>query len=178
MVDDPRPWRRAIRTVVAAAASPALMLDNAFARDWDKRITAFTVMQDCDNHVRLQYRRRWWWPLHPLLVSEACPGHAAPSYLPVANRLTREYAAVSGGTPMSILLESIGGRSSTAHVLCGCPMGLSAPEGVIDTRHEVHGHPGLFVVDGSSIPGNIGVNPGLTIAAMAERFAALRPARG
>ncbi len=178
MVDDPRPWRRAIRTVVAAAVSPALMLSNACARNWDKRITAFTVMQDCDNHIRLQYRRRGWWLPRPRLVSEASPGHAAPSYLPVANRLTREYAAVSGGTPMSLVLESIGGRSTTAHVLCGCPMGRSARDGVIDTRHEVHGHPGLFVVDGSSIPGNIGVNPGLTIAAMAERFAALWPARG
>jgi cholesterol oxidase len=57
-------------------------------------------------------------------------------------------------------------------------MGRSAGDGVIDTRHEVHGHPGLFVVDGSSIPANVGVNPSLTIAAMAERFAALQPGRG
>jgi cholesterol oxidase len=57
-------------------------------------------------------------------------------------------------------------------------MGASANVSVIDTRHEVHGHPGLFVVDGASIPGNIGVNPSLTIAAMAERFAAHQPARG
>ena len=112
-----------------------------------------------------------------MLVSEASPGHEAPSYLPIANRLTREYAAASGGTPMNIMLESVGGQSTTAHILCGCPMGRSARDGVIDPRHEVHGHPGLFVVDGSSIPGNIGVNPGLTITAMAERFAALQPAR-
>lgn len=177
MVDDPLPWRRAIRTGIAIVLSPRLMLTNFLARGWEKRITAFTVMQDLDNHIRLQYRRPWWWPFAPRLVSEASPGHEAPSYLPVANRLAREYATVSGGKPMNLMLESIGGQSTTAHILCGCPMGRSAQNGVIDTRHEVHGHPGLFVVDGSSIPGNIGVNPGLTITAMAERFAALQPAR-
>jgi cholesterol oxidase len=67
------------------------------------------------------------------------------------------------------------GMSTTAHILSGCPMGASATDSVIDVRHEVHGYPGLFVVDGASIPGNIGVNPSLTITAMAERFAALQP---
>lgn len=177
LVDDPVPWRRALKTLVAAIASPGLLFSNVFAREWEKRITAFTIMQDKDNHIRLQFRRNWWWPFAPKMVSESSPGHEAPSYLPVANRLTREYAAASGGTPMNLIMESIGGLSSTAHILCGCPMGNSAQEGVIDPRHEVHGHPGLFVVDGASIPGNIGVNPSLTITAMAERFAALQPAR-
>jgi cholesterol oxidase len=89
--------------------------------------------------------------------------------------VAREFATVSGGTPMNIVTESVAGLSTTAHILSGCPMGRSAADGVIDTRHEVHGHPGLFVVDGSSIPANVGVNPSLTIAAMAERFAALQP---
>jgi len=57
-------------------------------------------------------------------------------------------------------------------------MGHDARDSVIDSRHQVHGHPGLYVVDGSSIPANIGVNPSLTIAAMAERFALLQPSAG
>ena len=68
------------------------------------------------------------------------------------------------------------GLATTAHILSGCPLGRSATDSVIDSRHQVHGHPGLHVVDGSSIPANIGVNPSLTITAMAERFAALQPA--
>ena len=79
---------------------------------------------------------------------------------------------------MNTATESILGLSTTAHILGGCPMGASAEEAVIDDRHEVHGHPGLFVVDASSIPANIGVNPSLTIMAMAERFAALQPDNG
>ena len=42
-------------------------------------------------------------------------------------------------------------------------------------RHELFGHPGLFVVDASAIPVNLGVNPSLTITALAERFASLIP---
>ena len=178
MVDDPLPWRRALKTAVKILTSPVLMLVNLFARDWEKRITVFTVMQDLDNHVSMQYRRRWWSPFRRRLITRSSAGGELPSYLPVANRATREYARVSGGKPMSTLTESIAGMSTTAHILSGCPMGTSADDSVIDTRHEVHGHPGLFVVDGASIPGNIGVNPSLTIAAMAERFAAHQPARG
>jgi cholesterol oxidase len=152
-----------------------LMLQNLFIRDWEKRISVFTVMQDLDNHLRFQYRRRCWGLLPRGLVTEAAPGHEPPTYLAVANRATREFANACGGTPMNTLTESIGGMSSTAHILSGCPMGVSPIDSVIDVRHEVHGYPGLFVVDGSSIPGNIGVNPSLTITAMAERFADLQP---
>lgn len=176
MVDDPVPWRRALKTLAKAVCSPRLLLSSLFDPQWEKRITALTIMQDKDNYIRLEYRRPWW-KLRgaPMLLSAKAPGHEAPTYLPVANRLTREYARASGGVPMNLLTESIGNQSSTAHILCGAPMGRSAAEGVISVRHEVHGHPGLFVCDGASIPGNIGVNPSLTIAAMAERFAALQP---
>jgi cholesterol oxidase len=67
------------------------------------------------------------------------------------------------------LPESIGNLSVTAHILGGCPMGTSGADGVIDTNHEVFGHPGLYVVDASAVPANVGVNPSLTITAMAER---------
>jgi cholesterol oxidase len=177
MVDEPRPVRRALKTLISILGSPLLMARNLFMRDWEKRITVFTVMQDHDNHVSLNYRRRWWSLFSRRLVSRSNPGHELPSYMPIAHRSTREYARVSGGAPMSALTESLAGMSSTAHILSGCPMGRSADQSVIDTGHEVHGHPGLFVVDGASIPANIGVNPSLTIAAMAERFAASRPAR-
>jgi cholesterol oxidase len=65
--------------------------------------------------------------------------------------------------------------SVTAHILGGCPIGPDAEHGVIDTKHEFFGHPGLYVMDGSAIPANVGVNPSLTITAMAERAASLFP---
>lgn len=65
----------------------------------------------------------------------------------------------------------LGKRVITVHPLGGCPMGRDAREGVVDEWGEVHNHPGLFVADGSVMPGPVGANPSLTIAAMADRFA-------
>jgi len=59
--------------------------------------------------------------------------------------------------------------SVTAHVLGGCVIGAGPEQGVIDSKHEVFGYPGLYVTDAAAIPANVGVNPSLTIAAMAER---------
>ncbi len=170
------PLRRALKTVAALLLRPGLMVRNLFARNWEQRLTVLTVMQDLDNRLKLHYRRTWWSPFKPRLVSAPYPGHEAPSYLPVANRAAETLAQVAGGEAMGFLTESLAGLSNTAHILGGCGMGTDARSGVIDVRHEVHGHPGLYVVDGSSIPANIGVNPSLTITAMAERFAALQPA--
>jgi cholesterol oxidase len=63
------------------------------------------------------------------------------------------------------------GRTITVHSLGGCPMGRDEREGVVDPSGEVFGYPGLYVADGSVMPGPVGANPSLTIAALADRFA-------
>ena len=62
-------------------------------------------------------------------------------------------------------------RLVTVHPLGGCPIGRNENEGVVDSYGEVFGHPGLYVADGSVMPGPVGPNPSLTIAALADRFA-------
>ena len=62
-------------------------------------------------------------------------------------------------------------RVITVHPLGGCPMGESADTGVVDPYGEVHNYPGLYVADGSVMPGPVGANPALTIAAFARRCA-------
>lgn len=59
----------------------------------------------------------------------------------------------------------------TAHPLGGCPMGFTAADGVVNSYGEVFGYPGLYVVDGSVMPGPVGPNPSLTIAAISDRAA-------
>lgn len=62
-------------------------------------------------------------------------------------------------------------RVITVHPLGGCPMGADPASGVVDQWGEVYGVPGLYIVDGSAMPGPVGANPSLTIAAFAERAA-------
>jgi cholesterol oxidase len=50
-------------------------------------------------------------------------------------------------------------------------MGNSASEGVVDSYGQVFNYPGLYIADGSVMPGPVGPNPSLTIAALSNRFA-------
>jgi cholesterol oxidase len=70
--------------------------------------------------------------------------------------------------PQGPFTESLLNLASTAHILGGVPFGLDADEGVIGLNCEVHNYPGLYIVDGSIMPANPGINPSLTITALAE----------
>jgi cholesterol oxidase len=59
-------------------------------------------------------------------------------------------------------------KSTTAHILGGCPMGKDKDEGVVDKHGNVFGYQNLKVIDASIIPVNLAVNPSLTITALAE----------
>jgi cholesterol oxidase len=61
------------------------------------------------------------------------------------------------------------GKDISVHPLGGCPMADDPAQGVVDQFGSVHGHPGLYVSDGSIVPTALGVNPSETIAALAER---------
>ncbi len=69
-------------------------------------------------------------------------------------------------SPLSMLKRVV-----TVHPLGGCPMGTDSSDGVVDPHGEVFGYPGLYVADGAVMPGPVGPNPSLTIAALANRFA-------
>ena len=76
---------------------------------------------------------------------------------------------------VSMATETLMGIPSTAHILGGCVMGADAESGVIDDRHRVFGYDDLYVIDGSAVSANPGVNPSLTITAMAERAMSFIP---
>lgn len=82
--------------------------------------------------------------------------------------MARRFADQTGGIPSASVNESLLNIPLTAHILGGCPFGQSADEGVIDLDCQVHNYPGLYVVDGATVPANPGVNPSLTITAIAE----------
>jgi cholesterol oxidase len=93
---------------------------------------------------------------------------SVPAFIPVGQEVMERYARKVGGVAQNILLEVFFNRPTTAHILGGCPMSETIETGVVDKELKVHGYPGFYITDGSVIQGNIGVNPSLTITAMAE----------
>ncbi|HXV93309.1 MAG TPA: GMC family oxidoreductase [Pseudonocardia sp.] len=57
----------------------------------------------------------------------------------------------------------------TVHPLSSCRIGDDPATSALHPNHELRGHPGIFVTDGSAVPGALTVNPAMTIAALAER---------
>jgi cholesterol oxidase len=133
------------------------------------------VMQSYDNSLKVLRKRGW---LGTRLTSRPSTGEPHPSYIPVANEAARVAADVMDGFPGSSLNEVLLDVPTTAHILGGACVGDSPKRGVIDPYHRVYGHDGLHVVDGAAIGANLGVNPSLTITAMAERAMAMWPNSG
>ena len=107
------------------------------------------------------------------------PGHGAPNpaWIPVGHEAVRRIAARIGGFPGGTVGD-IFNIPMTAHILGGATIGADPETGVVDAYHRVFNYPGLHIIDGSAVPANLGVNPSLTITAMAERAIALWPNKG
>jgi cholesterol oxidase len=144
---------------------------------WSKGFAGVLAMQSVDNSMELHYKRRWYWPFAKTLSSDWGDRPKPPTYLPQAHEVTERLAKRLGGQPQSITPEVLLDTTTTAHILGGCSMGHNAEDGVIDRDCRVFGYQGLYVVDGSMIGANLGVNPSLTITAMAERAMAQIPAK-
>jgi cholesterol oxidase len=80
---------------------------------------------------------------------------------------------VVNGSPTTFSLEALFGLPTTAHILGGAVMGETAQEGVIDRNNRVFGYQNMLVIDGSMISANPGVNPSLSITAIAEHAMSL-----
>ena len=61
------------------------------------------------------------------------------------------------------------GEVITAHPLGTCRMAGNVSHGVVDENCQVFNYPNLYVIDGSVVPTAVGVNPALTISAIAEK---------
>jgi len=165
-----------LRFLRHAMASPIRVIRSLSVRKWARRSVIVLVMQSIDNSIRL----RWGRGLLGRKKAKSTPGHGRPSprWLPVAHEAARVAAAEMDGEPMASINESVLGIPVTAHLIGGAVIGSDPASGVIDPYHRVFGVDGLHVVDGASVPANLGSNPSLTITAMAERAMALWPNRG
>ena len=150
------------------ASRPGDFLSTALAPGWARRSTIVLVMQTRDSWLRLRLGRGLLTLGRRALVSERDKAHAVAAHVDAGLDVAHRFAAHVNGIPQESLVEGLLNTPTTAHLLGGCPMGLDAHAGVVDMYCAVHGYPGLYVVDGSVMPGNPGVNPSLTIAAIAE----------
>ena len=155
-----------------AARRPQDLVRLPNLRDWSRRTIVALVMQTRDNSITVV-------PSSSGRGLRVRRGHGEPSptWIPVAHRAVRMLAEEMGGMAGGTWLDLFN-IPTTAHFIGGCTIASSPEEGVIDPYHRVYGHPGLHIVDGSSVSANLGVNPSLTITAQAERAMAFWPNHG
>lgn len=147
---------------------PRLALRATRIRGWSRRTVILLVMQSLDSAMRLKVSRRW--PNgNVLLTTEQDADNPNPDKIPAAYDAAEWLQRKLSGTPQALFSEALFSIPTTAHILGGAVIGRDRDSGVIDEQHRVFGYDNLLVCDGSSVPANIGVNPGLTITALAER---------
>ena len=168
LVGDGSRLTRPLKLVAALARRPLVGLRSLSPRGWSRRTVIFTTMQSVDSSLRLVLRPRRLWR-GAVIDTQPSTGTAADSFLPVANKATSLAAERMGGFAQSTILDVFRAVPSTAHFLGGAVIGAGADSGVVDAGQRVFGYERLLICDGSVMPANPGVNPSLTITALAER---------
>lgn len=162
-------WTRPLRWLGQIVRHPLRALRIFWPFSWAQRTIILLVMQTLDNSLRAKLGRRWWWPFSLALLSQPEQTHEpTPVEIPQAQRATKALSKLTGGLPQNAIFEVLFNMGATAHILGGCPIGADPQHGVVDGAGRVYGHEGLYVADGSLIPANLGVNPSLSITALAE----------
>lgn len=166
---------RLMRALAVLFRNPRLTLKAYLTPDWAKKTMILLYMRTTEGTLRMRSKRSILNPFRRKMVSTLEGGEKPTASIPEATALAQEIAKLSGGFPGSLITEVVTNTPTTAHILGGCCMGSDATSGVIDHRHRVFGYDGLYVVDGSAISANPGVNPSLTILALAERAMSFIP---
>ena len=159
---------RIFRTLAKIVFHPIDFLRNYFIPGWAHRSTIFLVMQTEDNQIHLRLGRSFLTLFRRNLISVSDQEKTIPHTIEIGHKIVNDFARETNGIPVSSLYESLLNVPVTAHLLGGCAIGKDDSEGVIDLDCQVFNYPGLFVVDGSIVPANPGINPSLTITALAE----------
>jgi cholesterol oxidase len=145
-----------------------LSIDNA--RDWAQRGFNMLCMRDHDDWLDLYWE-------HDMLRSKPGSDKPPPPILEIANEVAAKVAAELGGRPAQTWF-AVADRATSSHFIGGMTIGETPEQGVVDPYHRAFGHPGLHIMDGSNIPANPGVNPSLSISALAERAMSFWPNKG
>lgn len=158
--DGPAPMRTA-KMIGNMIAHPIDFLRTIFNGNIAKSSVILLIMQELENSMRMVWRGG-------KMKMQNDSGQKVPSYIPVGQEVLHRYAKKVNGVPQNAFSEVLFSLASTAHILGGCPMGKTKAEGVVDEHFKVHDYDNFYILDGSIMPCNLGVNPSLTITALSE----------
>jgi cholesterol oxidase len=173
MVGDGTRVTRPLKLLAQILRHPGRFAKVLFPKNWSRRTIILLVMQTLDNAIALRPTLKRSGDVR--LQTEQDPERPNPTFIPVANEAAEWLAERTGGIAQSSTTEALMNIPTTAHILGGAVIGHSPEDGVVDSRQRVFGYENLLVCDGAAVPANVGVNPSLTITAMAEHAMAHIP---
>jgi cholesterol oxidase len=166
LVGDGTRVTRPLKLLAQILCHPVRFAKVLWPKGWSRRTIILLVMQTLDNAIALRPKQL---PTgNVLLQTEQDPEKPNPTFIPVANDAAEWLAERTGGIAQSSVTEALMNVPTTAHILGGAVIGHGPEDGVVDARQRVFGYENLLVCDGSAVPANVGVNPSLTITALAE----------
>jgi cholesterol oxidase len=161
---------RFFEMVVGILKAPFSYFKVYFKNSWAKKTTVILFMQTLNS--TLKFKRG----LFGGMKSTTSVGKKPSPFIEESVALTQLFAKQANGKATSFVGETLFGIPSTAHILGGAVMGEDSTKGVIDKDNRVFGYENMYIVDGSMISANPGVNPALSITAIAERaMAKIKP---
>jgi cholesterol oxidase len=176
LVGDGTRATRPLKLLAQMLAHPKRFAQVMFPKHWSRRTIIILVMQTLDNAIALRPHKgpfgTFW------LKTEQDPERPMPTFIPVANKAAEWFAKRTGGIAQSSVTEALFNIPTTAHILGGAVIAPDPERGVVDAQQRVFGYENLLVCDGSAVPANVGVNPSLTITALAEHAMSHVPAAG
>ncbi len=168
------PAVRTLKMIGNSFLHPLRLLRSVFQKNIARNSVIFLIMQSLPNAMRLTLKKGLFRTRLAFLNDSR---QKVPSYIPIGQEVLYRYAAKVKGIPVNAFSEVVFGLASTAHILGGCPIGITAEEGVVNNKFQVFGYNNFYILDGSIIPCNLGVNPSLTITALAEYAMSQVPAK-
>ncbi|HET7443095.1 MAG TPA: GMC family oxidoreductase [Solirubrobacterales bacterium] len=176
MVGDGSRVTRPLKLLAQIVRHPGKFAKTLWPRNWSRRTIIVLVMQTLDNAIALRPTLKRNGDVR--LQTEQDPERPMPTFIPAANACAEWLADRTGGVAQSSTSEALMNIPTTAHILGGAVIGHSPEDGVVDARQRVFGYENLLVCDGAAIPANVGVNPSLTITALAEHAMSEIPPKG
>jgi cholesterol oxidase len=176
LVGDGTKMTRPLKLLGQIVRHPGKFAKVMWPKGWSSRTIIVLVMQTLDNAIALRPKVKRNGDVR--LSTEQDPERPNPTFIPVANEAAEWLAERTGGIAQSSMSEALFNVPNTAHILGGAVIGHSPEDGVVDSRQRVFGYENLLVCDGSAVPANVGVNPSLTITALAEHAMAEIPRKG